>query len=219
LPAEVLVPTPNKADAQRALLQISAAALGVATLRDLRDYFRLPTADAASRSTELVEEGVLMPVSVEGWKQQGFLHRDAQQTARVDVAALLSPFDSLIWERQRTERIFDFHYRLEIYTPLAKRKHGYYVLPFLLGDKLVARVDLKSNRQDCALEVRGASVEAGVSEKAIAPALYEHLQALASWLELDQVKLISRRGDLLRALRNHRSINRPRSSPTNRKRT
>lgn len=200
LAPELLAREVSKEDSQRELMKISARALGVATLRDLRDYFRLPTQDAAQRLNECVEEGELIPIEVEGWKQKAFLHRDAKCPRTVNATALLSPFDSLIWERQRTERLFDFHFRLEIYTPAHKRLHGYYVLPFLHGDRVVGRVDLKSDRDASRLQVRGGSVEAGVKENAVLEPLYAELRALAQWLGLDGVTITSKRGSLLKGL-------------------
>lgn len=202
LPAPIIaLPTPSKEQAQRSLMTTAARALGVATLRDLRDYFRLPTQDAAQRLDELIESGVLLPVAIEGWKRQAYLHRDARLPRKVEAAALLSPFDSLIWERQRTERLFDFAYRLEIYTPAHKRQHGYYVLPFLLNDRLVGRVDLKSDRARGRLQVRGGSAEAGVNVRKIAAPLARELRSLANWLGLEDVEVTSRRGELLKLLR------------------
>lgn len=202
LPASIVsAPIPEKEDAQRALMASAARALGVATVRDLRDYFRLSTQDAGQRLQELVESGVLLPATVEGWKHQAYLHRDARLPRKVDVAALLSPFDSLIWERQRTERLFDFVYRLEIYTPAHKRQHGYYVLPFLMNDRLVGRVDLKSDRTRSRLLVKGGSAEPGVDvRKTVAP-LARELRSLADWLELEHVEVTSRRGELLKLLK------------------
>lgn len=197
-------PVPSREHAQRELMMIGARGMGVATARDLRDYFRLPAKEAATRLSELVEEGKLLPVSVEGWKQQGYLHHEAKvpRAAKVaDLAALLSPFDSLIWERQRTERLFDFHFRLEIYTPMHKRVHGYYVLPLLLGERVVGRVDLKSDRQSGVLQVKGGSVEAGVSLQTVVQPLHRQLNELASWLALDRYGVTSRRGELMRALK------------------
>ncbi len=198
------VPVPSREQAQRELMLIGARAMGVATARDLRDYFRLPAKDAAVRIGELVEEGKLVPVSVEGWKQQGYLHHEAKiprATAVADVAALLSPFDSLIWERQRTERLFHFHFRLEIYTPIHKRTHGYYVLPLLLGERIVGRVDLKSERQSGLLQVKGGSVEPGIVPARVVEPLAEQLRKLAQWLGLENYTVTSRKGELMRALR------------------
>ncbi|HEY8539776.1 MAG TPA: crosslink repair DNA glycosylase YcaQ family protein [Steroidobacteraceae bacterium] len=201
LPAEVLNREVPKDEAQRTLMTIAARALGIATATDLRDYFRLPTDDAAERIRELVEEGTLVSVAVEGWKPLAYRYRDAQCPRNVSITALLSPFDSLIWERQRTERLFGFHYRLEIYTPAHKRRHGYYVLPFLHEGRLVARVDLKSDRERQRLLVRGGSVEQGAREADIVEPLLTELQKLARWLDLETVTIASRRGSLMKALR------------------
>jgi uncharacterized protein YcaQ len=202
IPADVLsLPIPAKEDAQRQLMAIAARALGVATAGDLRDYFRLSLADATARLHELVEAKVLEPVAVQGWSQQAYLYGAARQPRRVDAPALLSPFDSLIWERQRTQRLFDFHYRLEIYTPSHKRIHGYYVLPLLLGDRLVARVDLKADRANGRLLVKGGSVEAGVDAAAVVESLTKQLQQLAQWLFLEKFAVTSRRGALMKLLK------------------
>lgn len=211
-PAIIAAPVPGKEEAQRTLMTIAARALGVATLRDLRDYFRLPTADAAQRLKELVEAQVLTPVTVEGWKQQGYLHAQARMPRVIAAASLLSPFDSLIWERQRTERLFSFVYRLEIYTPAHKRQHGYYVLPFLLGDRLVGRLDLKSDRQRSRLQVHGGSVEEGVDPMRVIEPLQAELESLAQWLGLESFEITSRRGALMRALRGAATASRRRKS-------
>ena len=200
-------PVPAREQAQRELMLIGAQAMGVATARDLRDYFRLPAQEAAARLSELVEEGKLVPVSVEGWKQQGYLHHATKiprASAVGDVAALLSPFDSLIWERQRTERLFDFHFRLEIYTPIHKRTHGYYVLPLLVGERIVGRVDLKSERRSGLLQVKGGSVEPGIQPARIIEPLARRLRELAQWLGLEDYTVTSRKGELMRALRKTR---------------
>lgn len=189
LPAAVLaVPTPGEAEAQRALLRHAAIALGVATAADLRDYFRLPAAGIAARLAELVEAGDLLPAAVEGWRQPAFLARGARLPRRVDGRALLSPFDPLVWERDRTERLFGFRYRLEIYTPAARRQHGYYVLPFLQGDRPVARVDLKAERAAGLLWVRAAHLEAGCVEGPVVEALAGELRRLAGWLGLATIR-------------------------------
>ena len=200
LPAEILDrATPSVPDAQRELVRIAARALGVATEPDLGDYFRLPRADSTARVAELVAAGELEPVEVQGWNAPACLWPGARQPRRVDARALLSPFDSLIWFRPRTERLFGFRYRIEIYTPAAKRIHGYYVLPFLLGEELVARVDLKSDRDRGALLVQGAFAEEGVDRVHVAAELAAELRLVADWLGLDEVAVM-RRGDLADAL-------------------
>ncbi len=202
LPPEVLVaPTPERAEAQRRLVRIAAAALGIATEPDLGDYFRLPRSDSKARVAELVAAGELKEVSVEGWPAPAYLWAAARRPRRIEARALLSPFDSLIWFRPRAERLFGFRYRIEIYVPAAKRVHGYYVLPFLLGDALVARVDLKSDRQAGALLVQAAFIESGVAGAAdrVAAELAAELRLVAAWLALDTV-VVRRRGDLAPAL-------------------
>lgn len=196
LPAEVqALPTPSTEEAQRQLLRLSARALGIATEFDLRDYFRLPVADTKARLAELVEAGDLLPVEVEGWGRPAYLDPAARQPRRIEARALLAPFDPLIWERDRAERIFNFFYRIEIYTPVAKRKHGYYVLPFLLGDRLVGRVDLKADRPNSKLLVPAAHLEPGLEARDVAVPMLEELRLMADWLGLEGLAL-PRAGDL-----------------------
>jgi uncharacterized protein YcaQ len=201
LPRAVLEqPTPEDDEAHRGLIRIAARALGVATAGELRDYFRLSPEDARPAIAALVEGGDLVPVAVEGWRQPAYLDPRASVPRRVEAAALLSPFDPLVWERQRVERLFDFHYRIEIYTPVEKRVHGYYVLPFLLNDRIVARVDLKAERARSELLVHAAHAEAGNDRREIAAALLRELRLLASWLGLERL-VIGRRGALAAELR------------------
>jgi uncharacterized protein YcaQ len=201
LPAAVLAaPTPEPADAQRRLVQRAARALGVATAGDLADYFRLRLAETWPRVAELVEAGALLPARVEGWREPAFLDPAVRAPARAAPAALVSPFDSLVWARGRAERLFGFHYRIELYTPAPARRFGYYVLPFLLDDRLVARVDLKADRAAGALLARAAYLEADASPAAAAEALAGELRLLARWLGLGRVR-VGRRGDLAPALR------------------
>jgi uncharacterized protein YcaQ len=199
--AEVLgLPTPPEADAVRELAAIAGRAFGIATEIDIRDYFRLPVAEARKAIGELVEEGVLQPAFVQGWDRPAYLvARPVPQNPR--PTALLSPFDPLVWFRPRTERLFGFHYRIEIYTPQHKRKFGYYVLPFLHAGRLRARVDVKAARSDGVLDVLGAHAEAGVDPGDLGPDLALELQRLAGWLGLGGVR-VAPQGDLAQALRN-----------------
>jgi uncharacterized protein len=205
LPERVLPPsvygalTPPDDEAQRQLVRIAARALGVATEPDLGDYFRLPRADSKQRVAELVTMGELDPVEVSGWSAPAYLWADAQRPRAIRARALLSPFDPLIWFRERTERLFGFRYRIEIYTPPNKRVHGYYVLPFLLGESLVARVDLKSDRQAGVLLVQSAFAEQGVDQGVVAAELAAELAITARWLDLGAV-VVAGRGDLGGAL-------------------
>lgn len=204
LPEDVLpkavwsAPTPSRAQAHRVLLRRAAAAMGVATERDLRDYFRMGLADARHGVAELVEAGELTPVTVQGWDQPAYLAPGARRPRKIAANALLSPFDNLIWFRERAERLFDVRIRLEIYTPAAKRTHGYYVLPFLQGEAITARVDLKADRKAGVLRVLSAHCEPMANAETPA-ALAAELRLMATWLGLASVA-VAASGDLSSAL-------------------
>jgi uncharacterized protein YcaQ len=185
IPARILaLPTPDASEAQRRLIERAGRALGIATAAELRDYFRLKPAEADAAIAALAEEGVLQRVSIAGLRVPAFLHRDARRPRRIDGQALLAPFDPLVWERTRTERLFGFRYRIGIYTPAEKREHGYYVLPFLMDERLVARVDLKADRARGRLLVQQTTFEPD------APAetherLREEIALMTHWLGLE----------------------------------
>ncbi|HEX7759397.1 MAG TPA: winged helix-turn-helix domain-containing protein [Caulobacteraceae bacterium] len=192
-------PTPDEPDAQRQLLMIAARAMGVATEGDLRDYFRLTLEDNRARLAELVEDGALIKIAVQGWKQPAYMVPGAKVPRKLPASALLSPFDNLIWRRERAERVFGARVRLEIYTPAHKREHGYYVLPFLQGEAITARVDLKSDRKAGVLLVQSAHLEPGAQAEEVAPALAAELRRMSAWLGLGQV-CASNKGGLSTAL-------------------
>lgn len=199
LPGVAALPTPDEATQQRRLLAVAARALGVATVADLRAYWRIGPADAAARVAELVEAGELVAAKVEGWRDAAYLPKDAEPARRPAHAAIFSPFDPLLWERDRAERLFGFRYRIEIYVPAHKREHGYYVLPFLMGDRVAARLDLKADRAARRLLVNAAHLEPGAERERTVAALAVELRLMGAWLGLGDVE-VQPRGDLAEAL-------------------
>jgi uncharacterized protein len=205
LPADVLAaPTPTLEEANLELVRRAARSHGVATARCLADYYRMrltPTEDdrgAVGAIEDLVEAGELEPVRIQGWNRPAYLHRDARRPRQVDARSLLSPFDPVCWLRERTEKLFDFHYRIEIYTPAAQRQYGYYVLPFLLGEEIVGRVDLKADRPSGRLVVKAAYAEPDNRSWAppdMAEELSAELARLAGWLGMNELT-VEPRGDL-----------------------
>lgn len=200
IPPDVLArPALPELEARKELLVLAARYHGVATVADLADYHRQKPAVCEPLVAELVEEGRLLQVAVDGWDRPAYVLPDAKIPRSVTARALLSPFDPIVWRRERAERLFGFHYRIEIYTPKAKRRYGYYVLPFLLGDELVGRVDLKADRAAGALMVQSAWGEPGIAELDVADELYKELDVMAGWLGLERVELAGP-GDLTPAL-------------------
>ena len=203
IPAEILaLPTPSERDAIRALALAGARALGIGTELDVRDYFRLPPQETRRALAELVEEGALVPVMVAGWAKPAYLAAGAEMPRRATASALLSPFDPLVFFRPRAERLFGFHYRIEIYTPQPKRKYGYYVLPFLHRGQLAARLDLKAERAEGFLSVGGSHAEAGADHHGLSADVAAELRLMAQWLGLGDVR-VAANGDLARALARH----------------
>jgi uncharacterized protein len=211
VPADVLAVAPvPEDDARRQLLLLAARSLGVGTLPDLCDYYRLSAAKCRQLVADLVADGSLVAADVDGWNKPAFLHPDAAAPRRVTGRALLSPFDSLVWFRDRTERLFDFNYRIEIYTPKPKRIFGYYVLPFLLDGQLVGRVDLKADRAAGVLLVQASWVEADLDNSIDRPAIAEQLAAelaeMAGWLGLSTGVAAAARGNLAKDLLGVRNV-------------
>lgn len=199
VPAEHRRRSVGREEAQRELLRIAARAQGIATAGDLSDYWRMPTREARSRLAELVATGDLREVAVEGWNEPAFLDPRAKQPRRIAAAALLSPFDPMVWTRARVARLFGFDYKIEIFFPEKERRWGYYVLPFLLGERLVARVDLKAERTARRLDVLASHVESHADPSAVSEPLARELHTMARWLDLDEVR-VGRRGNLAREL-------------------
>jgi uncharacterized protein YcaQ len=198
-PAHLQVPAPGQGEAQRVLLERSARALGIATAGDLADYYRIRMPQARPLIGRLADEGRIIEVEVKGWHEPAYLHPEAKLPRKFEGRALLSPFDNLIWFRDRVERLWDFHYRIEIYVPEPKRVYGYYVLPFLLDGDLVARVDLKSDRKTGALLVKGAWAEPDIDPIRVGRELRAELESVAAWLRLSDV-VVARNGDLAQRL-------------------
>jgi uncharacterized protein len=203
IPADTLaLPTPSERDTMVQLIDLSGQALGVGTAFDLRDYFRLPVADAKRALDDAVEANILTPVTVEGWKPQAYLHRSAKIPRKVETSALVTPFDPICWDRDRTERLFNFHYRIELYTPQPKRKFGYYVLPFLLNEGFAGRVCLKADRESGTLRANAIHHEDLVDCDEVSEKLAKEIKRMAAWLELPNIE-IRKSGNLSAYLTKH----------------
>ena len=201
LPSRIVnAPTPTEYDARKRLLVRSSIALGVATADDLADYYRQRPSVVKPLIADLVEDGALREVAVAGWKETAYIHRDTPSPQRIRATALLSPFDSLVWCRPRNERLFNFRYRIEIYTPEPKRTFGYYVLPVLCGESLVGRLDMKADRATSTLRVEGAFLEPSVRAREVVAPVSREVRAMATWLGLEQTT-VGRRGGFARQLR------------------
>ena len=205
IPAEALArPAPSEAEARRALILLALSHLGVGTLADIADYHRQTQTVVRGILRDLVAEQIVHEVAVEGWDRPAFMTPDTSTPRSVTARALLSPFDPVVWFRERNERLFDFHYRIEIYTPEAKRRYGYYVLPFLLGDEIVGRFDLKADRHTSRLLVQASWIEAAHDtpsrRREVAREVADELRLMATWLELDAIE-VAERGDLAREVR------------------
>jgi hypothetical protein len=189
----------EREEAQRELLRLAARSHGVGTAGDLADYYRMPIREARQRIAELVEAGALREARVESWREPAYLHPNAGAAGPIEASSLLSPFDPVVWHRPRAARLFGFDYRIEIFTPQEKRRWGYYVLPFLHGERLVARVDLKADRAARRLLTLAAYIESGANPGVVADALAAELWTMAEWLGLDSVS-VERRGGFARSL-------------------
>ena len=201
IPPEILaLPTPVEEESFQRLMLMSAEALGIGTEIDLRDYFRLPVADARRALQSLVTEKKLIEVKVLGWPKPAYVLPSVKTPRKAGGTALLSPFDPLVWNRDRAERLFNFHYRIEIYTPEGKRRYGYYVLPFLMGEEIVGRVCLKADREAGVLRANAIHAEEMAVHSEVAPALAAELQRMSAWLGLDKVEA-GKKGNLASGLR------------------
>lgn len=196
-------PTPSERDATRELLRRGAKSLGVFSLPELIDYHRVPKKAGRLRALELIEEGEFAEVSVDGWDRRAYVHPEAARPRTVNACTLLSPFDPVVWHRERAKRLFDFEYRIEIYVPRPKRTYGYYVLPFLLGDKIVGRADLKTDRTDGVLRVLGAFSEPGNDRDAVIEGMRTALDDLAQFVGVHDWIVSGHAGDLIADLGRH----------------
>ena len=199
-PQALAAPDLTPVEANRARIREAAVALGIGTVADLADFFRMKKADTGAAVEWLVAQGELVEVSVDSWSQPAYIRPDVVVPRKRRGTALMAPFDTLVWDRARTERMFDFHYRIEIYTPAPKRVYGYYVLPFLVDGVLVGRVDAKADRPNARLQIHGAFAEDGVDIPGAARALAGELATMAAWLDLDEVQ-VGRKGNLAAATR------------------